>query len=136
MNSKRLAGKTALVTGSGQGIGAAIARTFAAEGAQVAIVTRTARNGQKTLDAILAAGCQAILRVTDVGSAKEIENVVADVVSTYGKLDIVVHNAASFAAGTVEDLDEDALDQSLNVNLKAAFRLSKATRATGSSPGT
>lgn len=126
MNSKRLAGKTALVTGSGQGIGAAIARTFAAEGAQVAIVTRTARNGQKTLDAILAAGCQAILRVTDVGSAKEIENVVADVVSTYGKLDIVVHNAASFAAGTVEDLDEDALDQSLNVNLKAAFRLSKA----------
>lgn len=50
----------------------------------------------------------------------------SDVVSTYGKLDIVVHNAASFAGGMLENLDEAKLEESLGVNLKAAFRLSKA----------
>jgi 3-oxoacyl-[acyl-carrier protein] reductase len=117
MGLNRLKGKTALVTGSGQGIGAAIARVFASEGAQVVIATRTESHGQATLSAIVAAG----------GEAAQIERAVARAVSKYGKLDIAVHNAASFAAGMVEDLDDVLLEESLNVNLKAAFRLSKAS---------
>ena len=126
MGSKRLNGKTAIVTGSGQGIGAAIARVFASEGAQVVLATRTESHGQATLSSIIAAGNEAALRVTDVGVAAEIEQAISFAVSRYGKLDIVVHNAASFAAGMVEQLDDALLEESLNVNLKAAFRLSKA----------
>ncbi|MCK1297396.1 MULTISPECIES: SDR family oxidoreductase [unclassified Bradyrhizobium] len=126
MSSPRLKGKTAIVTGSGQGIGAAIARIFAGEGAQVVIATRTESHGQATMSNIVAAGGEAILCVTDVGAPRQIERAVDLAVSKYGKLDIVVHNAASFAAGKVEDLDESQLEESLNVNLKAAFRLSKA----------
>jgi 3-oxoacyl-[acyl-carrier protein] reductase len=127
MGLNRLKGKTALVTGSGQGIGAAIARVFASEGAQVVIATRTESHGQATLSDIVAAGGEAIMCVTDVGDAAQIERAVARAVSKYGKLDIAVHNAASFAAGMVEDLDDVLLEESLNVNLKAAFRLSKAS---------
>jgi 3-oxoacyl-[acyl-carrier protein] reductase len=126
MDSNRLSGKTALITGSGQGIGAAIARLFADEGAQVVIVTRTDSHGQATLDDIVGAGGQAVLCVTDVGDAQQIERAVAFAVSKYGRLDIVVHNAASFAGGMIEDLDEALLEESLSVNLKAAFRLSKS----------
>jgi 3-oxoacyl-[acyl-carrier protein] reductase len=125
MSSKRLKGKTALVTGSGQGIGAAIARVFAREGAQVVIVTRTESNGVATLNSVIGAGGQAVLRVADVGDAQQIQHAVAFAIHEYNKLDIVVHNAASFAGGTVENLDDALLEESLSVNLKAAFRLSK-----------
>lgn len=125
MTAKRLSGKTALITGSGQGIGAAIARVFADEGAQVVIVTRTESHGRATLDAIVGAGGRAALCVTDVGDATQIQRAIAFAVAEYGKLDIVVHNAASFAGGMVEDLDDALLEESLSVNLKAAFRLSK-----------
>ncbi len=123
MGAKRLAGKVALVTGSGQGIGAAIARVFADEGARVAIVTRTESHGQATLREILAAGGDAMLCVTDMGERAQIARAIETTVAAYGRLDIVVHNAASFAGGLVEQLDEAALDESLGVNLKGAFRL-------------
>jgi 3-oxoacyl-[acyl-carrier protein] reductase len=126
MGLNRLKGKTTIVTGAGQGIGAAIARVFAAEGARVVIATRTESHGQATLSDISVAGGEAALCVTDVGDPAQIERAVAFAVSTYGKLDIVVHNAASFAGGMVEELDDALLEESLNVNLKAAFRLSKA----------
>lgn len=125
MGSKRLDGKVALITGAGQGIGAAIARVFADEGARIVIVTRTESHGQATLRDIGNAGGQASLCVADVGDANQIHHSVAAALSTYGRLDIVVHNAASFASGMVESLDEAALEEALNVNLKAAFRLSK-----------
>lgn len=125
MVSKRLDGKTALITGAGQGIGAGIARVFAAEGGRVVIVTRTESHGWATLRDITSAGGEAVLCVADVGDARQIERSVAFAVSNYGKLDIVVHNAASFASGMVENFDEAGLEEALSVNLKAAFRLAK-----------
>lgn len=121
----RLREKVALITGSGQGIGASIAKVFAAEGAQVLVVTRTAAHGERTVSSIKAEGGEATLCVADVGDSAQVEAAINAAVSEYGKLDIVVHNAASFAAGLVEHLDEAKLDDSLNVNLKAAFRFSK-----------
>ena len=121
-----LAGKTAFITGSGQGIGATIAKIFAAAGASVVIAERNESHGSAVRDEILATGGNAALRVVDVGHADQISDAIAATVARSGRLDIIVHNAASFVGGLVEDLDEKQLEESLSVNLKAAFRLSKA----------
>lgn len=126
MNELGLAGKTAFITGSGQGIGASIAKVFAAAGADVVIATRTESHGNAVLNDILAAGGKAVLEVVDVGHSDQINDAIAATVARAGRLDIIVHNAASFVGGLVEDLDEGQLEESLSVNLKAAFRLSKA----------
>lgn len=121
-----LEGKVAIVTGSGQGIGAGIARVFAQSGAKVVIATRTATNGQETVAGIEAAGGEALLAVTDVADVANIESMVAETVARFGGVDIMVHNAASFDGGPVETYGEDDLEHVLSVNLKACFRLAKA----------
>ena len=121
-----LSGKVALVTGSGQGIGAGIARVFATAGAQVMVVNRTPENGQRTVDEIRSGGGEAELCGVDIGSVESVEKAVADTVSQWGGVDIMVHNAASFLGGPVEAYSEDDLETVLSVNLKACFRFSKA----------
>jgi 3-oxoacyl-[acyl-carrier protein] reductase len=118
-----LKGKVALVTGAGQGIGEGIARVFAAAGAKVVIATRTAQNGQAVTDAINAAGGEATLVQADVGRREEIRKAVAIATQTYGRLDIVVHNAAVYPVIAIEQLSDDDLERTLAVNLKAAFWL-------------
>ncbi len=126
MGKERLAGKTAIVTGAGQGIGAAIAEVFADEGAQVVAATRTEKHGRATVDRIKGQGGEAILIAIDIGSAKAVNAVVDKTLETYGRIDIMVHNAASFLGGLIEDLREEDLDTVLEVNLKACFRLTRA----------
>jgi 3-oxoacyl-[acyl-carrier protein] reductase len=127
MGIGRLKGKTALVTGSGQGIGEGIAKVFASEGAEVVVVTRTAASGKTTVDDITAAGGQAILVPTNVQHQREIDNAIDVTIKTFGKLDIMVHNAASFASGMIEHYAPMDLEDSLSTNLKAAFSLAKAS---------
>ena len=126
MNSGRLAGKVALVTGGGQGIGRGITQVFAREGAKVMIATRTARHGEESLRLVREAGGTAALCAADIGSKEEAERTVAETVRTFGHLDILVHNAASFLGGPVERYSEADLETVLSVNLKACFRLSAA----------
>jgi 3-oxoacyl-[acyl-carrier protein] reductase len=126
MIALNLAGKTAFVTGSGQGIGASIARVFAEAGANVVIAERNESHGRTVVKEILSSGGKAFLQVCDVGYRDQIDDAIALAAARTGRLDIVVHNAASFVGGLVEDLDERQLDHSLGINLKAAFRLSKA----------
>jgi 3-oxoacyl-[acyl-carrier protein] reductase len=121
-----LENKVAIVTGGGQGIGAGIARVFAAAGAKVMIATRTAKHGETTLAEILAAGGTAALSAVDIGSVAAVEQVVADTVTKWGGIDIMVHNAASFLGGAVESYSEEDLETVLSVNLKSCFRFSKA----------
>src|SRR3954447_25914291 len=116
-----LKGKVALVTGAGQGIGEGIARRFAAAGAKVLIATRTARNGQAVADSIVASGGVAGLLQTDVGRHEEVQRAVDHAVSNYGRLDIVVHNAAVYPVLPIEELSDADLDMTLSVNLKAGF---------------
>ena len=121
-----LNGKVALITGAGQGIGEGIARVFAAAGAKVMIVTRTAANGQAVADSIRAGGGNAQLLQCDVGRREEVNRAVAHTVKSYGRLDIVVHNAAVYPVIPIEKLTDEDLERTLAVNLKAGFWLIQA----------
>src|ERR1700741_720717 len=112
-----LTGKVAIVTGAGQGIGEGIARCFAKAGAKVLIATRTAKNGQQVADAIVRDGGVASLLQTDVGQHEQVKRAVAHAVSTYGRLDIVVHNAGVYPVLSIEELSDKDLDLTLSVNL-------------------
>lgn len=121
-----LTGKIAIVTGSGQGIGEGIAKVFAAAGAKIVVATRSAGNGQETVDDIQSAGGDAILVQCDIGQRSEVERVVAETVSRYGGVDIAVHNAAVYPLHTVDELTDEVMEQTLAVNMKAAVWLTQA----------
>ena len=122
----KLEDKVAIITGAGQGIGAGIAKVFAEAGAKVMVATRTASNGEETVNAIRDAGGTAELCAVDIGQLENVERAVAETVNLWGGIDIMLHNAASFLGGSVENYSEDDLETVLSVNLKACFRLSKA----------
>lgn len=118
-----LSGKVAIVTGSGQGIGEGIARVFAHAGAIVVIATRSEGNGRAVAESIVKAGQVAWLNRTDVGRRSEVKRVVEETVARFGRLDIVVHNAAVYPVIAIEQLSDEDLDRTLAVNLKAGFWL-------------
>ena len=121
----QLNGKVAIITGSGQGIGESIAKVFADAGAIVIVATRTASNGQETVDDICSQGGRASLYQVDVGTSAACAALVAATVEMYGRLDIMVHNAAVFSRHTIETMPDESLSHSLDVNLKACFWLTK-----------
>jgi len=92
--SGRLAGKIAIVTGSTRGIGRGIAEMFAAEGARVVVTGRSREAGNEVKSAITGAGGEAIYVPTDVGREEDIAAMVAVTLAAYGRLDILVNNAA------------------------------------------
>jgi 3-oxoacyl-[acyl-carrier protein] reductase len=123
----RLAGRVAIITGSGQGIGRAAALAFAAEGATVVIATRTASHGEETLALVTAAGGKAIFRQVDIADHDATRAMVDEAAAALGRLDIMVHNAAAFGRSTVEAMDQATLDRLFNVNVKACFTLTQAS---------
>jgi 3-oxoacyl-[acyl-carrier protein] reductase len=118
-----LSGKVVLVTGGGQGIGEGIVRVFAGAGAKVVIATRSEANGRAVADSVVKGGGVAWLNRTDVGRRSEVKRVVAETVQRFGRLDIVVHNAAVYPVIPIEQLSDEDLDVTLSVNLKAGFWL-------------
>lgn len=123
----RLAGKVAIVTGSGQGIGRATAIAFAREGAAVVIATRTPAHGEETLRLIESQRGKAIFRQVDIADHDATRAMVNEAAVTCGRLDIMVHNAAAFGRGSIEEMDRETLDRLFNVNLKACFTLTQAS---------
>ncbi|MBI2993075.1 MAG: SDR family oxidoreductase [Gammaproteobacteria bacterium] len=125
MENRRLQDRVAIVTGAGRGIGSAIAKLFAREGAKVVAATRTEKYGRELVDEITRGGGEAVLCTVDIGREEDIQQVVGTAVDRFGRIDIMVHNAASFLGGLVENYSEADLETVLAVNLKACFRLSK-----------
>jgi 3-oxoacyl-[acyl-carrier protein] reductase len=121
-----LSGRVAIVTGAGQGIGEGIAKVFALSGAKVVVATRSADNGQQTVDDILDSGGEAMLIQCDIGQRSEVERVVAVTAERWNRVDIVIHNAAIFPIHSVEEMPDPVLDQTLSVNMKAGFWLTQA----------
>jgi NAD(P)-dependent dehydrogenase (short-subunit alcohol dehydrogenase family) len=118
----RLLGKTAFVTGAGSGIGAAIVRRFAAEGASVVLFDRDAEAVERVTKAISALGGQATMAVGDVGNAADVRGAIA----TLARLDILVNNAGIGYIGTVEETLEEELDRLYRVNVKGIFHALQA----------
>jgi NAD(P)-dependent dehydrogenase (short-subunit alcohol dehydrogenase family) len=123
-SSPVLKDKVAVVTGASRGIGRAIAQAFAREGAAVVICGRK----QETLDPVAAEiGGNTVAVACHVGRPEQIRNLVDSTTARFGKIDILVNNAATnIAQEPVLNIDEGKFDKMVEVNLKSAFRLTQA----------
>jgi len=122
----RLAGKVAVVTGGTDGIGKAIALTFAREGAKVVILGRDETKGRKALAEINAAG-EATYLQADVSDSEQVKRMVDETIQKYRRIDILVNNAAICPAGDILTTSEATWDEVIGVNLKGVFLCSKYT---------
>ncbi len=121
-----LDGQVAIVTGAGRGIGRAIARRLAQEGASVAVSDLDVENAAGVADEITAAGGKAISFRTDVASKADVDKMVEDAVARFGRLDILVNNAGIGAVVPLIDTDESTWDALMNVNAKGTLLCSQA----------
>ncbi|MDP3749549.1 MAG: glucose 1-dehydrogenase [Phenylobacterium sp.] len=121
-----LSGQTSLITGSGRGIGRAIALAFARSGAHVVLATRTPSHGEEVVALIQEEGGQASLMVTELDGEAEIARLVTAATAISGRLESVVHNAAHIPVSRIGDIQEADLDRAIAVNLKAGIWLAKA----------
>lgn len=126
MVSGRVAGKVAIVTGGGTGIGRACAQLLAAEGARVVVAGRTPETGGETVRRIRAAGGEAGFVQADVSRAADVERMVGAAVEAYGRLDVLVNNAAIFPRATLAETTEEFWDRMLAVNLKGPYLCCRA----------
>jgi NAD(P)-dependent dehydrogenase (short-subunit alcohol dehydrogenase family) len=117
----RLDGKVAILTGSTEGIGKACARLFAREGAKVVVAGRNVDKGDEVVRQIeQERGISTYVR-TDVSKPDDIKNLIKKAVETYGKLDIMMNNAAVQNTKPLLETSEEEWDQVINTNLKAVF---------------
>jgi 3-oxoacyl-[acyl-carrier protein] reductase len=121
-----LAGKVAVVTGAGQGIGKALARGLASAGAAVMVTDVLAENAAATARQIEAEGGKAASMGVDVSKRAEAQAMIAAAVSQLGRVDILVNNAGVFPRGMVLDLDDETWDAVMDVNLRGTFLCSQA----------
>jgi dehydrogenase/reductase SDR family member 4 len=124
-----LAGKTALITGASRGIGLAIARTFAAAGANVVLNARKADVLGAAVDSLTAEGHTVRALVMNAGWPAEAPRLIDEAAAMFGGLDILVNNAAANPIyGPVELATPEIFTKIMNVNLHAPFELAKASR--------
>ena len=123
----RLKGKVAIVTGSTSGIGVGIAKLFAAEGAKVVICGRRQEKGQAVVDEIVSAGGEAFYHFMDITVIESIDQLMADTVEKYGKIDILVNNAANVGLkdGRVDELTLEMWDAVFQSDVRGTFYATK-----------
>ena len=120
-----LSGKIAIVTGGGRGIGRAIALGLAKAGASVVVTSRTQKEIDAVVEEIKKSGGKALAMVTDLTVNDQLENLVQATVKEFGKIDILVNNAARSFLRSLMDLREDGWDKVFNTNVKAVWLLSR-----------
>ena len=123
----KLADKVAIVTGSSRGIGASIARGFAAAGARIAIVANTRlERAQAVVGEIEAAGGEARAFAADLARIAECERLAGAVVDAFGTVDILVNNAGVYIRSPIEEATEEQWSAQVDLNLKGTYFMTKA----------
>jgi len=125
-NVTRLAGKSAVITGGGTGIGQAIALAFASEGAKVAVAGRRKEKLDETLRLLQQAGCSALALECDVTKAADTLRLVKSAEDAFGKVNVLVNNAGVLSVANVESIAEEDWDHLMATNLKGPFLMSRA----------
>jgi NAD(P)-dependent dehydrogenase (short-subunit alcohol dehydrogenase family) len=131
-----LAGKVAIVTGAGRGIGRAIALEYAAEGAKVSVASRTAKSVNEVVNTIRANNGEALALTCDVGDKAAIEDMIARTVAAYGGIDILVNNAQGFGTRAnpqpknnvtpLEEYSDEEWDWVFNTGFKGTYYAMKS----------
>jgi len=121
-----LAGRTALVTGGGQGIGRGLALALAEAGADVAIVDRNPTTARGVADEVAALGRRALAIEADVTVREQVHDAVQTILASWGRLDIGVNNAGVGGWANAEEMAEEDWDRVIAVNLKGVFLCAQA----------
>ncbi len=123
----KLKDKVAIITGSGRGLGRACAQTFSREGASVVILSRTPEDIAGAAEAIENEGGTVLAARVDVSSPDEVEEVVAETISVFGRIDILMNNAAILGPPRVFlEIESEDWDHTMDINLKGVFLFSRA----------
>jgi 3-oxoacyl-[acyl-carrier protein] reductase len=123
----QLSGKVAIVTGASKGIGAAIAKSLAANGASVIVNYASSREGaDKVVAAITASGGKAVAVKGDVAKAADAKAIVDAAIKTYGKLDVLVNNAGIYDVKPLEEITEEHYHQIFDINVLGLLLVSQA----------
>jgi glucose 1-dehydrogenase len=121
----RFTDKVCLITGAGSGIGRATALQMAREGGKVGVVDFSEKGGQETVQLITQAGGEAIFLYTNVGRPEQVQASVDKAVAQWGRIDVMVNNAAVMTFDRIIDLTLEAWDNLMHVNLRAVFLYTK-----------
>jgi NAD(P)-dependent dehydrogenase (short-subunit alcohol dehydrogenase family) len=123
---KRLAGKLALITGGGSGIGKATALAFAAEGAKVAVAGRRLEKLNEVVGEIQKSGGDALAVMCDVSKAADAERAVRETAKAFSGLNVLVNNAGMLSISTIESVAEEDWDRVMATNIKGPYLMSRA----------
>lgn len=123
----KLEGRVALITGASHGLGLAIARALAAEGAAVALLARAGDALDRAAAELAAAGGKAAAFAADVSNGAQVAAAVKQVIERFGQLDILVLNAGTWQGAPIAETDEALWDRLIDLNLKGAFLTLKAS---------
>lgn len=121
----RLRDKVILITGAGSGIGKSTALLFGQEGAQVIVNDLDVVKGQETADEIIGAGGAAAYIHADVTQADSVSQMVEQIIQAHGRIDVLFNNAGISGVGALHELEPDAWDRIMSVNVKGVFLPSK-----------